>query len=147
MDTDPFVDFSYGFITGRDGEAALRLVNASSVNNPDRQPAITMFGVGSKEMGRSSVQKFDWPLRGATIPVTAYQSAGAADDERDGAFIQESISRLSKPSLLLLASHGYPDGLVGGPKATDLKGVDLAGSVVLNIACYNGVTGSWYLHI
>jgi hypothetical protein len=54
------------------------------------------------------------------------------------------MPKLSGSSILLLASHGYPSGLVGGPKAGDLKDVDLAGSVVLNIACYNGVTCTWY---
>ncbi|MEQ1903932.1 MAG: hypothetical protein ABL888_07110 [Pirellulaceae bacterium] len=143
IDADPFVDFAYGFITGRNGEAAVRLVKASE--KALVEPAITMFGVGSAQMGKSFVQKAAWPLRGATIPMTTFYSAGDSDETRDEKFVGDAMAKISKPPILLLASHGYPNGLVGGPKASDLRGVDLSGSVVLNIACYNGVTCTWYV--
>jgi hypothetical protein len=145
IDADPFVDFAYGFITGRSGEAAVRLVKASEKTPGESEPAITMFGVGSAQMGKSSVQKAAWPLRGATIPLTSFYSSGDSDESRDEKFVSEAMAKISKPPILLLASHGYPNGLVGGPKASDLRGVDLSGSVVLNIACYNGVTCTWYV--
>ena len=144
VDSDPFVDFAYGFITGRDGEAARQLVAASDSGTANKKATITMFGVGSKQMGQSAVQKFAWPLRNSSVSVTNFQSVGDSDETRDEKFIKKSMPKLSHAPILLLASHGYPDGLVGGPKAIDVKGVDLSGSVALNIACYNGVTKSWY---
>ncbi len=144
LDSDPFVDFACGFITGRNGDAAVRLVEASGPTHEPQDPAITMFGVGSQQMSRSSSQKSFWLLRGDKIPVTAFQSRGETDETRDEKFINDSMRKLNRPPILLLASHGYPNGLVGGPKAADMKEVDLTGSVVFNIACYTGVTSSWY---
>ena len=144
VDSDPFVDFSYGFITGRDGDAATRLVEASKATNVNREPEIKLFGVGSKKMGPSSVQQAAWSLRSKMIPVTSFQSSGDSDESRDEEFITESLPKLARSPILLLASHGFPDGLVGGPKAGDMKGIDLHGTVALNIACFNGVTNTWY---
>jgi len=144
VDSDPFVDFAYGFITGRDADAAVKLVEASGSGRINRDAAITMFGVGSKQMGKSAMQKAAWPVRGGQVPMTLFQSAGETDETRDELFVKESMPKLAGAPILLLASHGYPDGLSGGPKAADLHGVDLSGSIVLNIACYNGVTNTWY---
>jgi hypothetical protein len=76
--------------------------------------------------------------------MTAFLSKGDSDADADKSFIQDSIRELDRSPVLLLASHGYPDGLVGGLKASDIRRVDLRGTVALNIACYNGVTSRWF---
>jgi len=143
VDSDPFVDFSYGFITGRDADAAVKLVKASQAESRN-DPGIAQFGVASNQLPRSMEQKTAWPLRKGSVSVTAFMSRGASDEERDDKFIAESMPKLEVAPILLFASHGYPNGLVGGPKAADLKGRDFSGSVALNIACYNGVTSTWF---
>ena len=144
MDSDPFVDFEYGFITGRDGAAAVKLVEASTLPKYFDEPTISLFGVGSKQMGKSRKHATVWPLRNGTLPVNSLQSIGETDETRDTEFIESSLPEMDGAPILLLASHGYPDGLVGGVKAADIRGRDFEGSVALNIACYNGVTSSWY---
>ena len=142
VDDDPFVDFAYGFITGRDADAAVKLVHAADARRG--LPSISQFGVGSDQSPASMQQKGALPLRGAIIPATFYTSHGDTDETRDEEFIKKSIPQLARSPILLLASHGYPDGLVGGPKAADIQGRDFHGSVALNIACYTGVTKTWY---
>lgn len=143
MDFDPFVDFEYGFITGRNGKAAVGLVNAAG-KPKYKMPAITLFGVGSKQMGKSGRRNTSWPLGKGKVPLKSLNSIGETDETRDSAFIEKSLAELDRAPILLLASHGYPDGLVGGIKASDIRGRDFGGTVALNIACYNGVTSSWY---
>ena len=143
IDDDPFVDFPYGIITGRDGEAALKLVRAGQ-KRKHRKPAIKMIGVGPKQLGQSAKYSATWPLDRGAIPVQIFQSCGDSDESRDEGFLKASLSKLDHAPILLLASHGYPDGLVGGPKAHEMTESDFSGTVALNIACYNGVTSGWY---
>ena len=144
MDDDPFVDFAYGFITGRDGQAAMRLIDASISKQTNTAASIAQFGVASAELPKSIQQTSAWPLGRGSVPVTSYMSRGETDDTRDQRFIEESMVKMARQPILLFASHGYPNGLVGGPKAKDIRGRDFGGSVALNIACYTGVTKSWY---
>ena len=141
LDHDPFVDFAYGFVTGRDADAAVRLVKSS--NQPaSENVAISQFGVIAGKSRRSTTQSLRWPMRSGSIPVTSFTAHGT-DDSRDVTFINDSMKKMTG-SILLFASHGYPDGLVGGPKASDIRSSDFHGKVAFNIACYTGVTGVWY---
>ena len=144
IDSDPFVDFAYGFITGRDSQAAIQLIDASSNQHSNVLASISQFGVASITLPNSIRQKTEWPIRNGSIPVTLYMSEGDTDETRDQPFIQKSMVELDRQPILLFASHGYPDGMVGGPKASDIQGRDFRGSVALNMACYNGVTRSWF---
>ena len=71
-------------------------------------------------------------------------SHGDTDETCDADFIRASMPKMQDGSILLFASHGYPNGLVGGPKASDIRDVDFTGKVAFNIACYTGVTGAWF---
>ncbi len=144
IDDDPFVDFAYGIISGRNADAALQLVKASNPEAEKRKPTISQFGVAGKTFPKSMKQKSVWPLRKGSVPITSCLSRGATDETRDSTFIKETLPTLDESPILLLASHGYPDGLVGGPKAVDIRGRNFQGTVALNIACYTGVTKYWF---
>ena len=83
VDDDPFVDFAYGFITGRDADATVGLVKASDPQRRRADPRIVQFGVGGGRMSRSLKQNAAWPLRGGAVPVTAWISKGDTDQTRD----------------------------------------------------------------
>ena len=144
VDDDPFVDFAYGIISGRNADAAIQLVKASDPKEKKTKPTISQFGVVGKNFSRSIKQKSVWPLRKGSVPITSCLSRGATDDTRDAEFIKETIPSLDKSPILLFASHGYPNGLVGGPKANDIRDRDYQGTVALNVACYTGVTKYWF---
>ncbi|MBM4003794.1 MAG: hypothetical protein FJ295_10975 [Planctomycetes bacterium] len=144
VDSDPFVDFFWGVITGRDGAAAEKLVRASESARPQSTPTIGLLGVGGSAIKSSQTMTAAWPLRTGQVPVTNFLLKGKTDLDRDEKFITETMPKLKEFPIILLASHGYPDGLVAGPKASDLKNIDLSGAVMLNIACYTGVTCDWF---
>ncbi|WP_436717154.1 hypothetical protein U8335_09020 [Roseiconus lacunae] len=144
VDDDPFVDFAYGFITGRTAESSLKLVRASEPKTERKPPKIVQFGVGGKMLPKSMKQASVLPVGNGSIPMTVFLSKGETDEDADRPFIRESLGSLKRSPVLLLASHGYPDGLVGGLKAADVDRLDQNGTIAVNIACYNGVTDRWF---
>jgi hypothetical protein len=51
---------------------------------------------------------------------------------------------LADSPIVLFAGHGYPSRVVGGPTYRDVAGHRFDGNIVLNIACYTGVTDRWF---
>ena len=144
VDEDPFADFAWGVVTGRTADAAVALVEASDPARPRPEPAVRQFGVGGGQLPRSMAQVGFLAAGRSVVPLMSYLSRGDTDETADRAFIEESLPALDGAPILLLASHGYPDGMVGGLKAADVTGLELSGSVVLNIACYTAVTSRWF---
>lgn len=148
VDNDPFVDFAYGFITGDTPDVAVALAEAGvKAERPRHKPELAFAGVGEKVITKSAVQRKPFPLRKKTIPQLCGQIAGEEhfpESGRDAAFIAELMPQMQGRSLVMLAGHGYPREVVGGPTYKDLAGLNFEGAVMLNIACYTGVTGRWF---
>lgn len=148
IDNDPFVDFSYGFITGRTPSAAVKLASAGVEQEKQRRPTeFTVAGVaGGMFLKRSSTQAQQIPLGDMTLrgQWTSIVNPDANNGQRDAPFIRKLMADLEGKSMFALAGHGFPDRVVGGPNWKDLIGHDYTGSVAFNIACYTGVTGDWY---
>ncbi len=146
IDDDPFVDFSYGFITGATAEEAAAFVERSiKAEQTRRQPdlgSISVWGIAKSQQVHSK-----FPLRNRTIPQLEGRVASPGDlknSGRDTQFIKEFLPQLSGKSLVIFGGHGYPREVVGGPTWSDLAGLSLDSAVALNIACYNGVTETWF---
>ena len=145
LDDDPFCDFEYGFVTGRDGPAALRFVeHIKQAWRRDYARKVTMFG---------SWEGFFAP---PAQPLTAFKALKADAEAR---FVQtrddeagrrktarEALANCKGKDLLLFFSHGYPDEMAGCFRAKDLRdwNVDLTSAVLVNCACYNGAPGRWF---
>ncbi len=145
VDDDPFVDFEYGFITGRDGAAALRFVRrieAAWKHTYARK--LTFFGsweglflpVGQplsalKALGFSAKDRY----------VKVHDSPEA---RRKAA--REALAGMKGDDVLLFFSHGYPDEMGSCFRAKDLREwkPDLTGAILFNCACYNGAPGRWF---
>ena len=146
IDDDPFVDFSYGFITGANGEEAVALVDRGiKAGQTKREPDlgnISVWGIAKSQQVHSK-----FPLRNRTIPQLEGRVASPGDlknSGRDTQFIKEFLPQLSGKSLVIFGGHGYPPEVVGGPTWRDLAGLRLDSAVALNIACYTGVTEMWF---
>ncbi len=141
----PFSAFEYGFITGRDGPAAVRFV--------DR-----IKQAWRRNYGRTATMFGSWEgvLAPPAQPLTAFKALKAEAEARfvrtrDGEAARRKAAREALGSckgkdLLLFFSHGEPDEMAGCFRAKDLRdwGVDLAPAVLVNCACYNGAPGRWY---
>jgi hypothetical protein len=147
VDRDPFIDFAYGFITGDTPEVAVALAEAGSkIEKERRKPSLAVAAVGTKELTKSGIRSERFPLRKSTLPELWGQIAGGENfaEGRDAKFIKTLMPQLQNKSLVMLAGHGYPGEIVGGPTWQDFSGLNLDGAVVMNIACYTGVTGRWF---
>jgi hypothetical protein len=145
MDEDPFVDFEYGFITGRDGEAASRFVRR-------------IAAAQHRRFGKRAAMFGSW--EGAFVPpktpLSAFRAMGFEGDAyyvkvRDTEATRrkrarESLEHLRGRDALLFFSHGYPDEMGACFRVDDLRKwkVDLSPAILVNCACWNGAPGRWY---
>lgn len=145
VDEDPFVDFEYGFITGRDGPAARKFVEriAAARKRTFRRKA-ALFGTWEGQLP---------PQPGA---MTFFEKAGFDAEvryvmARDEEPLRKKASRGALEALqgrdaLLFFSHGYPHEMAGCFTARDLREwkVDLSPAILVNCACWNGAPGRWF---
>lgn len=130
LDEDPYLDLSFGYITGRSPEAAETFVR-NILGAPKAQVLTRAASVEGAPTGfyvRESKGLFgqDVNLVLARNPVAQMRQKEVLE---------------GKP-LILLNAHGGPYGGGGGLGADHLKGVSLSGAVLFNGACYNGVVSS-----
>ncbi len=145
LDDDPFPDFEYGLVTGRDGPAASRFVDRiKAAWKHDYGRRVRLFG------------SWEGPKLPAPQPLSAVKAMKGDGDlalvlSRDGeparkAATRDALAGCRGRDALMFFSHGYPDEMAGCFRAKDLRDwkVDLTGSVLVNCACYNGAPGRWF---
>ena len=146
VDDDPFVDFSYGFVTGATADEALAFVERSITSEQtNREPNLGSIGVW--EIAQSTEVLSTFPLRDSTIAHLEGRLASPQllqNEERDTQFITMFLPKLQGKSVVIFGGHGYPREVVGGPTWKDLAGLKLDSAVAFNIACYTGVTETWF---
>lgn len=146
VDDDPFVDFNYGFITGRTPDAAVRLAEAGAkAQRQRRKPSISIVGVADGNfLKKSTTQSQVIPLRGLPLKLNWSHIVSPKSGQRDEAFIDKTLTELERSPLIAFAGHGFPDRVVDGPTSSDIRGRNFKGAVAFNIACYTGVTSNWF---
>ena len=143
LDDDPFVDFEYCFVTGRDGKAAEHFVGQiKSAWARQYGRKVTLFG------------SWEGVFPPAPAPPSALKAIKAEGEmhfvrTRDNETARTKAARAGLAAcrdkdLLLFFSHGYPDEMAACFKAPDLKGWSASGAVLVNCSCYNGAPGRWF---
>jgi hypothetical protein len=145
VDDDPFVDFEYGFITGRDGAAALRFVKRiEAAWNHDFGKRAVIFG------------SWEGPVLPVGQPLSALEGLGLSGkdyyvrtrdaEEARRKTAREALRNCKGSDALLFFSHGYPDEMAFCFRTRDLREwkPDLSPAILFNCACYNGAPGRWY---
>jgi hypothetical protein len=146
IDDDPFVDFSYGFVTAATAEEALAFV-ARSIESEQTNREPNLGSIGVWEIARSTEVLGTFPSRNTGIAHLEGRLASPQQlqkEARDTQFIQMFLPKLQGKSVVVFGGHGYPREVVGGPTWKDLAGLKLDSAVALNIACYTGVTETWF---
>jgi hypothetical protein len=145
LDDDPFCDFEYGFITGRDGAAALRFVERiKKAWKHSFGRKVAMFG-----SWEGKVLPPEQPLTALKAMkaegVFRVVAIGDKEEQRHKA-ARQALAQCQGKDLLLFFSHGYPHEMAGCFRAQDLRKwqVDLSGTILINCACYNGAPGRWF---
>lgn len=145
VDDDPFVDFAFGYLTGRSADDALALAQRGMARRPEAVDGGVASVAGGVE--RSMVHTMPHQLRRTRLEALQVYSAGEQAfpaTGRDLAFLREQLPKLTGRDAVTFIGHGYPREVVGGPTFAELDGLDLRGAVVLNVACYTGVTRHWF---
>ena len=145
VDADPFTDFEYGFITGRDGDAALRFVlGLAAARTREFKKKAALFGSwegmtlpGAHELSSLAALGFEGK---ADLVLTRSSEAERRKKAR------EALSSYRGLDALMFFSHGYPDAMSACFRAKDLRDwqIDFSPAVLVNCACYNGAPGRWY---
>jgi hypothetical protein len=142
VDDDPFADVRVGVITGRDVDAALRFLAATSAARrtapPPNGSLLELLGPNV----RDDAKTYFWRrptqfarMRGWRQDSVNHGMRGWPDD---------ALPRLEGFQILHLGGHGVPERIEHGLTAQQLARLDLAGTVVFNGACWTGVTRHWY---
>lgn len=141
LDDDPFVDFAYGYVTGATGAEAVAFVDACLVAAEKPRPITLGLLGGAQEKSLDAPSHYD--LRGGRVAAVRGRVRGG-DEDHDHAFLAGFLPKLAKCSAIKVSGHGFPDRVVGTLDASDVAGLRLDGAVVLDGACWNGVTETWW---
>lgn len=148
IDDDPFLDFAHGFITGDTHQVAVDLIeSATKTDGQRREPEVALINPGSPTVRQSRTVSYPFHLRTKTLPQTTVQFAGGekfGEAKFDTEVIKRLLPEVETSSIVLFSGHGYPSGVANGLKGKHLVGRRFDGSVVMNIACYTGVTSRWF---
>lgn len=146
VDDDPFVDFEYGFITGRDGEAALKFVERI-IAAWKREYGLRCGFFGSWEGPLvPTIRGSGGAARALGLDISAHLLGVRESDEVRADKARAAMADFAGLDLLLFFSHGYPDRMVACFDAPSLREwkVDFGGSILFNCSCYNGAPGRWW---
>ena len=144
IDNDPFVDFCYGFITGRNAEAATafmkRIKAAASGKLKLAGKMIDNLGPNTQAQPSAFYQN-----RGSfMIPVFSERfSLETISHGRQG-FTKERSSSMAGAGIIHWGGHGYPDRVVDSLNGPYVQKLKLAPCIAFNGACYTGVTSTWF---
>jgi RNA polymerase sigma factor (sigma-70 family) len=145
VDDDPFVDFEYGFVTGRDGAAALRFVRAiEQAWKRDAGDRAMLFGSWEGPFLPSGSRMTAMKALGFTAKDRYVRAKDAEETRLQAA--RQILGECKGNDALIFMSHGYPDRMDLCFRAKDLREwrVDLSPAILFNCACFNGAPGRWF---
>ncbi len=145
VDDDPFVDFEYGFVTGRDGAAALRFVRRiEQAWRRDYGERATLFASWEGPVAPRGDRMSGLKALGFSGKERYVTTKDAEDVRRKAA--RAALAECKGNDALVFMSHGEPDRMEFCFRAEDLRAwkVDLSPAILFNCACFNGAPGRWF---
>jgi len=144
VDMDPFVDVRSGFITGETPEAAAGFIRriASTVREERLLPKAFVDNLGPN--GVAAPESFSVTPASFMIPVMAREMEISTISHGKRGFSEQRMGSMDNAGLVHFGGHGYPDGIIDCLRGPWVRKLVLSPCVVLNGACYTGVTGRWF---
>jgi len=138
LDADPFVDFTFGYLTGATAEEAVAFVEGIRAAMK-KKPAKSVLEFGPSRQPRA--------LTGAAPHAWAdgFKSRKLSHPE-DEADVPKLLRAAKGIGVLSAWGHGMPDGVDHGMTGRALResGLDLHPALYFSGPCYCGVTGRWF---
>jgi hypothetical protein len=145
LDDDPFVDFAFGYVTGRTAADAEALGKRGLARKAQPLDVGLATVIGGTETSLAQQVPQPGRLRAPkTLQILCAGEKAFPEAGRDRDFLRAHLPELTGRDAITFVGHGYPREVVGGPTFAELAGLDLGGAVVLNVACYTGVTNRWF---
>ena len=146
VDDDPFVDFEYGYITGRDGQAALRFVERIAAAWKREYGSRAGFFGSWEGPVVPTVEGSGGAAKALGLDMSAHILGVKESDEQRAEKARHAMADFADRDVLLFFSHGYPDRMVACFDAPSLREwkLDLGGAILINCSCYNGAPGRWW---
>ncbi|GEM_PF-2833290 len=146
VDDDPFVDFEYAFITGRDGTAASRFVERIKTAQQREYGSRAGFFGSWEGMPIPKIDRGGGAAKALGLDMDVHLIGVKELEQWRAEKARAAFVDFATRDVLLFFSHGYPDQMVSCFKAPDLREwkVDLNGAILINCACYNGAPGRWW---
>jgi hypothetical protein len=143
VDDDPFADFTYGIVTGRDPEAALAFWNETQAvrTDPRLVPQRLLDIAGPNALDDDRVMFWG---RAVEMPWARKKLEHDSLNHGKRGYPDAQLGRLSGFGFVHLHGHGWPDRIDCGLTAEQLQKVDWRHAIVWNGACYTGVTSRWF---
>lgn len=144
LDDDPFVDTRTGFITGRTPDDAAAFVNriSAAVRGHAVVPAQMIDNLGPNEQAPADAF-FKSPGAFMLAALGRHWTSLSISHGKAG-FTDRQLNSLDGCGIVHIGGHGYPDRIVDGMNARQVKHLTLSPCIVFNGACYTGVTGRWF---
>jgi len=144
IDNDPFVDLCYGFITGRNAEAATafmkRIKAAASGKLKLAGKMIDNLGPNTQAQPSAFYQN-----RGSfMIPVFSERFSLETISHGTRGFTKERLNSMDGAGIIHWGGHGYPDRVVDSLNGLYVQKLKLSPCIAFNGACYTGVTSTWF---
>jgi hypothetical protein len=142
VDDDPFVDFDYGFITGRTPEAALAFLAATEEvrARPELVEKRVLEIAGPNALDDDRVIFWGRPIALPPLPGYAHESLNHG---RRG-FADAQVGKLSGYGVVHLGGHGVPERVEQGLTAAQIARVEWPHAIVWSGACWTGVVDRWF---
>ena len=139
LDEDPFVDFSFGYITGGTPDEMRDFAAAAVAAKKKRwAKSILEFGPSSRPYDPTSEADHKW-AKGFTNRRWAHPN--------DAADVAARLAKLRPEGVLSAWGHGMPDGVDHGMSGASLAGKelpDLSACLYFSGPCYCGVPAGWF---
>ena len=144
VDSDPFVDVRYGFVTGRSPASAADFIarTRSAVRGEVSLQAMYIDDLGPNQM----TDPGEFKVAGGSfiVPILGRRMGIKTISHGTRGFGNVQVSSMKGAGILHFGGHGYPDRIVDGLTASQAEVLDIDPCVVFSGACYTGVTGRWF---
>jgi len=144
IDDDPFVDFCYGFITGRNAKAAAAFMERikDAAEGKLKLAGKMIDNLGSNMQAKASAF---YQNRGSyMIPVFSERCSLETISHGRRGFTKERLSSMYGAGIVHWGGHGYPDRVVDSLNGPFVQKLKLSPCIAFNGACYTGVTSTWF---
>jgi hypothetical protein len=135
VDCDPFADFRWGIITGRTPAAAAafwaRTIRARAGDHTQPRRVLRSMVLGGTGTGGIDTTAAD-----PADPAFTTHHFGTRGPE----LTAEQAAYYENNGIIFQSGHGEPRRVAGSLRPVDLDGLDLFPAVMINGACYTGVT-------